>query len=152
MRISNTVIGLVIILFGGAVLIDTRTFPSLENGYPGPSLFPNILAVLFIIAGIVLVVQGVRSREKFLKFDTTGISREGIVNILLVLIAVVFYIVLSDFLGFQIISFILLVGLMKWLKVSTFWSLLMSVVITEAIYILFAKILLVALPWGIFGW
>jgi putative tricarboxylic transport membrane protein len=152
MRISNTVIGLVIILFGGAVLIDTRSFPSLENGYPGPSLFPNILAVLFIIAGIVLVAQGVRCREKFLKFDTTGIGQGGVVNILLVLVAILFYILLSDFLGFQITSFILLVGLMKWLRVSTFWSLSMSVVITEAIYILFAKILLVALPWGIFGW
>jgi putative tricarboxylic transport membrane protein len=152
MRISNTVIGLVIILFGGAVLIDTRSFPSLENGYPGPSLFPNILAVLFIIAGIVLVAQGVRCREKFLKFDTTGIGQGGVVNILLVLVAILFYILLSDFLGFQITSFIVLVGLMKWLRVSTFWSLSMSVVITEAIYILFAKILLVALPWGIFGW
>jgi len=152
MRTSNAVIGLVIILFGGAVLIDTRSFPSLENGYPGPSLFPNILAVLFILAGIVLVVQGVRSHEKFLKFDTTGITRGGVVNILLVLAAVLFYILLSDFLGFQITSFILLLGLMKWLKVSTFWSLAMSAVITEAIYILFAKILLVALPWGLFGW
>jgi putative tricarboxylic transport membrane protein len=152
MRVSNKVIGLVIILFGGAVLIDTRSFPSLENGYPGPSLFPNILAVLFIIAGIVLVVQGVRSSEKFLKFDTAGISRGGVVNILLVLVAVLFYILLSDFLGFQITSFILLAGIMKWLKVSTFWSLSMSVVVTEAIYILFAKILLVALPWGLFGW
>ena len=152
MRVSNTVIGLIIIMFGGGVLIDTRSFPTLENGYPGPSLFPNILAVLFIIAGIVLVVQGVHSREKFLKFDTTGISQGGVANMLLVLAAIVFYIVVSDFLGFQITSFILLVVLMKWLRVSIFWSLLMSMVITEAIYILFAKILLVALPWGIFGW
>ncbi len=152
MRISDTVIGLVIILFGGAVLTYTRSFPSLENGYPGPSLFPNILAVLFILAGIVLVVQGVRSRETFLEFDTSGISQGGFANILLVLAAIVFYILLSDFLGFQITSFILLFSLMKWLRVSTLWCLLMSVVITEAIYILFAKMLLVALPWGIVGW
>jgi len=61
MRVSNTAIGVGLIVFAIAVLLYTRTFPTLEKGYPGPSLFPNVLAVLFIIAGITLVAQGVRS-------------------------------------------------------------------------------------------
>ncbi len=152
MRVSNTAIGIGLIVFAIAVLFYTRTFPTLEKGYPGPSLFPNILAVLFIISGITLVVQGVRSGEKILRFETSGITRSGLINILLALGAIIFYIFLSDFLGFQITSFILLFGLMKWLRVSMAWSLVMACGVTLAIYVLFAKILLVALPWGLWGW
>jgi putative tricarboxylic transport membrane protein len=152
MRVSNTAIGAGLIVFAIAVLFYTRTFPTLERGYPGPSLFPNVLAVLFIIAGITLVAQGVRSGERIIKFDTSGITRSGLINILLVLGGIVFYIYLSDFLGFQITSFILLFGLMKCLRVSTHWSLVMACGITLAIYLLFAKMLLVPLPWGLWGW
>ena len=152
MRVSNTAIGLGLIIFAIAVLFYTRTFPTLEKGYPGPSLFPNVLAVLFIISGITLVVQGVRSGERILRFDTSGITGSGLINILLALGSIVFYIYLSEFLGFQITSFILLFGLMKWLRVSTPWSLVTACVVTLAIYALFAKILLVALPWGLWGW
>ncbi len=152
MRVSNTAIGLGLIVFAIAVLFYTRTFPTLEKGYPGPSLFPNVLAVLFIIAGVTLVAQGVRGRERLSKFDTSTITRSGLINILLVLGAVVFYIFLSDFLGFQITSFILLFGIMKWLHVSTRWGLVMACGVTLAIYFLFAKILLVPLPWGLWGW
>lgn len=152
MRVSNTAIGIGLIVFAIAVLFYTRTFPTLEKGYPGPSLFPNVLAVLFIISGITLVVQGVRSGERILRFETSGITRSGLINILLALGAIIFYIFLSDFLGFQITSFILLFGLMKWLRVSTPWSLVMACGVTLAIYVLFAKILLVALPWGLWGW
>jgi putative tricarboxylic transport membrane protein len=152
MRVSNTAIGIGLIVFAIAVLFYTRTFPTLEKGYPGPSLFPNVLAVLFIISGITLVVQGLRSGERILRFETSGITRSGLINILLALGAIIFYIFLSDFLGFQITSFILLFGLMKWLRVSTPWSLVMACGVTLAIYVLFAKILLVALPWGLWGW
>ena len=41
---------------------------------------------------------------------------------------------------------------MKWLKVRTSLSLAMSVGVTLAIYLLFAKVLLVPLPWGLWGW
>jgi hypothetical protein len=42
--------------------------------------------------------------------------------------------------------------LMKWLKVKMIPSLVMSLAVTLAIYLLFAKILLVPLPWGLWGW
>ncbi|MCJ7829860.1 MAG: tripartite tricarboxylate transporter TctB family protein, partial [Desulfobacterales bacterium] len=80
------------------------------------------------------------------------ITHNGLINILLILGAIVFYILLSDFLGFLITSFIVLLGLMQRLNVSTVWSLTMSAAVTLAIYGLFAKILLVALPWGLWGW
>ena len=42
--------------------------------------------------------------------------------------------------------------LMKWLKVKMLPSLVMSIAVTLGIYLLFAKVLLVPLPWGLWGW
>ena len=152
MRTSNTVIGVLLIIFACIVLIHVQSFPTLENGYPGPALFPEVLCVLFIGCGIGLVIQGIRRREKVLKFDLGTITLAGWINIVFVLGAVVCYIFLAEFLGFLIFSFVILMILMKWLKVKTLPSLAMSVVVTLAIYMLFAKILLVPLPWGLWGW
>lgn len=152
MRVSNTVIGLGTIIFGIWVILYARNFPKLEQGYPGPSLFPMVLAVLFIFAGIILIVQDIRSGAKKLKFDISDLSRVHLVNIALILGAILFYIFVSDFLGFQFTSVIILVVMMKRLRVSTAWSVIMACGVTFSIYILFAKILLVPLPWGLWGW
>ena len=111
-----------------------------------------VLDVLFIFAGIVLIFLDIQSRSKILNFDISDLSRAHLVNIGLILAAILFYIFLSDFLGFQFISVIILVLLMKRLRVSTFWSLIMACGVTFGIYVLFAKILLVPLPWGLWGW
>ena len=152
MRVSDTAIGLFLIIFACAVLVHVQSFPELDNGYPGPALFPSVLAVLFIVCGIGLIIQGIRKREKVLKFDTGAVSRAGWINIAFVLGAIICYILFSEFIGFLIFSFGILMILMKWLNVRTSLSLLMSVGVTLAIYLLFAKILLVPLPWGLWGW
>jgi putative tricarboxylic transport membrane protein len=152
MRVSNTAIGLVLIIFASAVLIHVQGFPSLDNGYPGPALFPEVLAVLFIFCGIGLIIQGVRRREKILKFDLGTMTLTGWLNIAFVLATVLCYILFAEYVGFLIFSFVILMILMKWLKVKMLPSLVMSVIVTFSIYILFAKILLVPLPWGLWGW
>ena len=152
MRVSNTVIGLGTIIFSIWVLLYARSFPKLEQGYPGPSLFPMVLAVLFIFAGIILIVQDLHSGARKLKFDISDLTRVHLINIGLTLVAVLFYIFVSDILGFLITSFIILMVLMKRLRVSTAWSFIMACGVTFSIYILFAKILLVPLPWGLWGW
>ena len=152
MRVSNTAIGLFLILFATVVLWHVQSFPSLDNGYPGPALFPSVLAVLFIFCGIGLITQGIRQREKLLKLDTGTLTLPGLLNILFVLGTIVCYIFLAQYVGFLIFSFLVLLILMKWLKVKPLASILMSGGVTLVIYLLFAKILLVPLPWGLWGW
>ena len=152
MRVSNTAIGLFLIFFAAVVLWHVQSFPSLDNGYPGPALFPSVLAVLFIFCGIGLIIQGVRQREKLLKFDTGTLTISGVLNILFVLGTIVCYIFLAQYAGFLIFSFLVLMILMKWLKVKPLASILMSAGVTLVIYLLFAKVLLVPLPWGLWGW
>ena len=152
MRVSNTAIGLFLIVFAAAVLWHVQSFPSLDNGYPGPALFPSVLAVLFILCGVGLIIQGVRQREKLLKFDTGALTLQGLLNIFFVLGTIVCYIFLAEYVGFLIFSVAVLVVLMKWLKVKTLSSIMMALSVTFVIYLLFAKVLLVPLPWGLWGW
>ncbi len=152
MRVSNTAIGLFLIVFAAAVLWHVQSFPTLDNGYPGPALFPSVLAVLFIFCGVGLIFQGIRQREKLLKFDIGGLTLTGFLNITFVLGAIICYIFLAEYIGFLIFSFAVLLALMKWLKVKTLSSILMALSVTFVIYLLFAKMLLVPLPWGLWGW
>ena len=152
MRVSNTAIGLFLIIFAAVVLWHVQSFPSLDNGYPGPALFPSVLAVLFILCGAGLIIQGVRQREKLLKFDTGTLTLQGLLNIFFVLGTIVCYIFLAEYVGFLIFSVAVLVVLMKWLKVKTLSSIMMALSVTFVIYLLFAKVLLVPLPWGLWGW
>ena len=152
MRVSNTVIGLLLIIFACTVLVHVQSFPKLDNGYPGPALFPEVLSMLFIFCGIGLIIQGIRNRERLLKYDLGAVTLAGWLNIAFVLGTIVCYIFLVEYVGFLIFSFVILMILMKWLKVKLLSSLLMSTTVTLAIYLLFAKILLVPLPWGLWGW
>ena len=152
MRVSDTAIGMSLIIFACAVLVHVQGFPELDNGYPGPALFPSVLAVLFILCGIGLIVQGIRKRENVLKFDLGSVRLAGWINIAFILGAILCYIFFVDYIGFLIFSFVILMILMKWLRVKMILSLAMSIGVTLAIYLLFAKILLVPLPWGLFGW
>jgi putative tricarboxylic transport membrane protein len=152
MRFSDSAIGTFLILFGGAVLLYTRKFPSMEGGQPGPASYPNLLAALIVLVGLGLAVQGTRRGERFFRLDTSQLSGSGILTIFLVLAAIVLYIFVSDALGFLITSFALLVFLMRWLRVSFLWTILMAAATTLAIFLLFGKILRVPLPWGLWGW
>jgi len=43
-------------LLGLAVFLYAQTFPSLPEGYPGPSLFPQIVAIGLCLCGLALVM------------------------------------------------------------------------------------------------
>jgi putative tricarboxylic transport membrane protein len=152
MRFSDSAIGTALVLFGISVLLYTQRFPAMEGGVPGPATYPNVLAGLMILAGLALIVRGIKNKERFFRVDLTTLTPYGFVNILIVLGAIVIYILFSERIGFLIMSFVLLTVLMKWLRVKWGWSLLMSGAVTLGIYLLFGKMLRVPLPWGLWGW
>lgn len=48
--------GIILLLFGGWIWWRSANFPSLDEGYPGPSLFPRLVASGFMICGALLLV------------------------------------------------------------------------------------------------
>ena len=150
MRVNDAVLGLLAILLGIVVFVHVQSFPTQGDGHPGPSLFPSVLSVLFMIAGAVLIAQGLRCRadqpwcQKLPELDARGIG-----NILLTLLAIVFYILVSERLGFLLTSFCVMFGLMVMLKARPLLALPVAAAMTLFIYLVFNKGLLVPLPRGL---
>jgi putative tricarboxylic transport membrane protein len=155
MRKSDLIGGGIFTALGIFIFVLTLQFPSLDGGHPGPSLFPRILALLFIIFGGTVLLQGWRGvgngSEEAPPAEEIPISR-NYSNPLFALILIGAYMVFSDWLGFMITSVLLLFLMMIKLRVTFFRSIVIAILVTLFINLMFAKILRVPLPPGILGW
>ena len=155
MRFNDAITGCVLVIFAIAEIAYTRTFPSLFGQSYGPDLFPRIIGFGLIATGLILIVRGVRQKQR------AGINSQWVeigpwihqsnlkINILLVLLALVVYILLSDWLGFILMSMLILSVLLYRLGNSMLMSLLIAAATTATLQLVFAKLLLVPLPAGV---
>lgn len=153
MKRNDLIAGMVFIALGIFIFTQTYSYPSLEKGHPGPGLFPNLLALLFMVFGGVLVVRSRRSGPSFQSIaPPRGSKVAGILNAGSVLGLIVLFVLVVDHLGFLITSALLLFLLMKKLGVSLLRSAASSILITLFIHLMFAKLLRVPLPPGMLSW
>ncbi|MDR1731131.1 MAG: tripartite tricarboxylate transporter TctB family protein [Synergistaceae bacterium] len=150
MRFNDAVIGIAAIIFGLAVILHVRSYPSMGDGMPGPALFPTILGILLIVIGTLQIPRGIKSRAPFAAL-LPELTARGAGNILLTLAGVIFYIYASDSLGFLPTSFCVMFVLMLVLKGNFFLSAAVAAGATLCIYLIFVKMLMVPLPAGIFA-
>ncbi len=151
MKKNDIVFGSIFVALGIFVFTQTFFYPSLEKGHPGPGLFPNLLAVLFIVFGSVLIFKAKRPSGPD-EGEEAPPGRKRVTNAFFVLGIIVVYVVAVDKVGFLVTSAILLFLLMKKLGAPAKRSAIASVCITLFINIMFLKILRVPLPPGILGW
>lgn len=150
MKRNDIIAGAIFIALGLFIFTQTYNFPSLEKGHPGPDLFPNLLALLFIVFGSVLIFKARKLSSE--KADSSTSTPKKISNAFFVLAIVGIYVLVVNIIGFLITSALLLFLLMKKLGVSLLKSSIASIIITLFINLLFSKILRVPLPYGILGW
>jgi putative tricarboxylic transport membrane protein len=139
---------------GVLIFILTFGFPTLEKGHPGPSLFPRILAVLFIFFAGIVLLRGWRTRVETLQSapeEDFEVPRNYFSPIF-VLILIVVYMTLSNWLGFFITSTLILFLMMIKLGVPYLRSVVISILLTLFVNLMFYKILRVPLPMGFLGW
>lgn len=151
MRFNNIIPGVVLILFAIAEIAYTTTFPRLHGQSYGPDLFPILIGIGLLVCGVILIVQGLAQRGTVPMVDIGDWAqdRQNVLNVVILIGSIIFYIVASGELGFIPTSLLLLTILL--LRFGTSWrgSILLAVVTTFVIHTLFAKVLLVPLPWGI---
>ena len=154
MKRSDLVGGGIFVALGILIILLTLGFPTLEKAHPGPSLFPRILAILFISFGGIVFLRGLKGEKKGVMVEVQG--DEGVTpnyfNPIFVLILIGAYIALYNWLGFYLTSTLLLFLLMIKLKVSYLRSVLISILLTLFVDVMFVKILRVPLPIGFWGW
>lgn len=153
MKLSDTVVGVGFVGAGALIVAGTLDYPALDGGHPGPALFPRILGTLMAVLGAALAVQGARARDAGETVAWRRLHRSvGLVNALFVLGGVLAYLALVEWLGFLITGTLLLFPLMWRLRVPPLRALVVAVLFIAIVHFLFAKVLRVPLPLGLFWW
>lgn len=153
MKVNDAIAGAGLIALAALIYWLTWDFPGMHGQPYGPALFPRLIAVLMTLAGLGLIVQGLRTRDQapMVAVPDWARSPHHIASLLAVIAAVVFYIMVSRPLGFALTGFIILAGLFIVLRGRAhLWSSLSLAAVTAiAIQQFFGDLLRVPLPWGV---
>jgi putative tricarboxylic transport membrane protein len=151
MRLNDAVFGVLLLLFSGAMIAYTRTFPATLGQNFGPDLFPMLIGIGLAACGLVLVIRGVAGRkdQPLVQLGTWARDRRNPANFALVLGSLLFYILASDVLGFIPTALAVLVLLLVRFGVGLLAAFGIGAAATLVIHTIFARFLLVPLPWGL---
>ncbi len=151
MRFNDSVFGLILIAFAIAEISYTQTFPRLHGQDYGPDLFPIIIGAGLMVFGGILIVRGwaQRATQPMVVVGDWAQDRSNVVNVVILLGSIVFYIVFSTWLGFIPTALLIQTVLLVRLGSSLVTSVIIAAISTMVIHSLFAKLLLVPLPWGL---
>jgi putative tricarboxylic transport membrane protein len=151
MKLNDAVFGLLLLVLGGSVLFIVQGYPKIPGQQVGPALFPGLIASGLCIGGLIMLVRGWRARASgpWLAMDDWVRSPRHVLALVVLLGSVLFYILVSQWLGFLISAVLILTVLFRVLQLPLGRSVLIAVVATLVIHFAFYKLLRVPLPWGI---
>ena len=151
MRFNDAILGIVLIGFAALAAAGTLEFPQVPGQNYGSALFPRLLCAGFAIGGLLLILSGWRNRATQPLLDTDDWARSPgqLLTLALAIGGVVFYILVSEWLGFIPTAFLVVFVLMLRLRGRWISSAVIAAAVTLAIHQIFYGLLLVPLPWGV---
>lgn len=142
---SEKINGLALLAIGSWIWWYTRAFPNLPEGYPGPELFPRLIAIGFILGGLLLIFlpQGDESEEITGTAVPAGNNnrRLGLIRITSGIVLVAIYPFLQQYLGFIPALSIVCFSLAVLLRVRLWIAALTGIGTAMAIHSLFVNFL-----------
>jgi len=133
------------------VVIPREVQGEIQRGLP-PDFFPKFSVIWVGIFAIILMFRGLFTKPKDLLSDQTLKQiREGRKGVIFVITGTIFYLVLCPLISYIPATVVSLISLM-WVFGERRWIMLVTipVIVTLAIYVLFAKVMIVQLPQCIF--
>jgi putative tricarboxylic transport membrane protein len=149
MKLSDSMWGLLCIALGAVVLIHVQGFPAMPGQKYGPAVFPGLIAVGFVACGLLLIMRGVKAKHALVEWMEWTHSRTHLLRFAGLVVAIIFYILASDALGFLLTGTLTLLGLFALFGVALPRAAVIAVLATLAIHFLFYKVMRVPLPWGV---
>jgi putative tricarboxylic transport membrane protein len=153
MKINDFLSGLLVGTSGAAIYLHARSFPPMPGQNVGPHMFPQLIAAGMMICAAMLVVRGLRTlgTEGWIAApDWLGLNRITL-GFMAVPLALVFYVAVSDSLGFIPTAVLMLMALFLVFEVRLRTALVVAIAGSLGIHYVFYKLLKVPLPWGIFS-
>jgi putative tricarboxylic transport membrane protein len=151
MKLNDAILGLVLALLGAAVLIAIQGYPKIPGQPVGPALFPGLIAAGLCIGGAILVVRGwmARGQEPWVVWEDWIGSPRHMLGFAVLVGAILFYILASNWLGFLPTATLILLALFLVLDVPVGRAVLIAIVAALVVHFAFYKLLRVPLPWGL---
>jgi len=151
MKFNDTLSGAALLALALAILFTIQSYPTIPGQNIGPAAFPGLLASLLAVCSVLLIIKGLRNKEQqaWIELGDWMQSRFHARNFVITIACLVYYIVLSDKLGFLICASTILMTMFWALGVKKTWIVPIAVLVTLVIHTVFYKGLRVPLPWGI---
>jgi putative tricarboxylic transport membrane protein len=149
-KTADTISGLFLMALALIAGVAAQWLPTtIAKEFAGPSFMPTLVSVALGIcgAGIVFKARSIPQTQRMPGWSET--DRTGAIRIAVVAGAVAAYNLLLEPLGYLIVTFAFLVFLLRYLKVSWFLNLTISLFATVGTYALFVVWLKVVLPMGL---
>jgi putative tricarboxylic transport membrane protein len=151
LRHVDIIAGIVFALVGVLVLFHSLQLPFYVEDVPGPGFFPTLLAVALSVCGAVLALSRARASEDDAdKFELP--TRWQAKRSLGLWVAVLVASVLVGIVGFLVAMFFLVAVLLLGIEGRRGIGAIVAIIATPLLaYLLFASLLRVPLPAGVFG-
>ena len=152
MKKDEAIGGIIIFLFGGLTALLSLRMPIGTFRMAGTGMFPLCLGILLMILSGMFVLKIFIQREEQVKKEASIESSESPIQLILFLGAMVLATLLFNPLGYPLISFLLMLGLLRILGIKR-WGLniLISVVTSVGSYFVFIQWLGIPMPKGWIG-
>ncbi|HEX2519302.1 MAG TPA: tripartite tricarboxylate transporter TctB family protein [Castellaniella sp.] len=151
MKVSDVLTGILLAIFGIAVVLYSQTFPVIPGQDFGPRAFPSIIGVGFILCSLFLIRNGLRAqpRAAWLRLSNEFRSSHSVFRFLLVPIMIVLYMLFSDSIGFVVFSVFFLLVLFLAFGVRPVPAVVIAALGGVIIFYGFYSLLHVPLSWGL---
>ena len=153
MKKDEVIVGVVIFLFGGATVLLSLKMPIGTFRTAGTGMFPLILGILLmILSGAFVSRIFLEGKEEQVKKEASIESSESPKQLIFFLGTMVLATLFFNRLGYPLISFLLMLGLLRILGIKR-WGLniLISGVAAAGSYFLFVRWLDIPMPKGWIG-
>ena len=143
----NRISGLVVFLIAFAIFWQGKGLSIGSLHAPGPGFFPALIAAVLLILSLCLMIRGGKGEG-----EENPVSRPAIIRMLVLFAALVAYFLLLEYLGFVVVSFLLMFFLFLWVGRQRWYVAFLSAVACIGLaYVLFDILLKSNLPRGVFG-
>lgn len=150
MRLSDTALGLLVLVLGGAITIAALQLPGVPGQAYGAGFFPAIVGVTMGLAGLGLMASGWRRRDrKAVVLPHWLRSPWAVTNVVILAGSVILFATYAEEVGFIPFAVAILWLVQVRLDTPVPRALVVAVIGAVALYLLFAWLLRVPLPQGL---
>ena len=156
MKLHDTLLGLIFVALGGALVVMSYSFPTPRHLDYGPGVFPRLMGGGLSLSGLGIAAFGLSEKAALVRLPDWTTDRRRALNVIAIPLAALVYYAVSGLLGFTLTALVILSALLMIGGVRPLRAALVAVCVSLVTTLLFASILHVPLPWGLLtpvsGW